>query len=416
MAFKGTSGTIRPAVVVSGARTPTGVFGGSLSNIDSPYLGATVIKEVLKRANVPGEAVEEVIIGTHFQAGIKANAARQCAMYAGLPDSVPAWTPNKNCATGMKAVQSAAQQVMLGEVDVIIGGGSETMSRVPYVLHGHRFGIRMGPGTFNEKGEQTVIRAELLDSMFYDGLVDPFMNYHMGITAENVAAKCGITRAMQDEFALNSHLKAQAAAEAGRFKDEIVPVEIKSRKGPALFEADETIRINAKLEDFSKLKPVFKKEGGTVTAGNASPINDAASAVLIMSEDKAKEYGLKPRLYFRGFQAAAVHPSIMGYAPVFAVQKLLAKSGLKKEDIDLFELNEAFAAQAVACAQDLKLDFNKVNVNGGAVALGHPVGSSGCRLIVTLMYEMERRNARYGIATLCIGGGQGLATLVERPA
>ncbi|HMM19305.1 MAG TPA: acetyl-CoA C-acetyltransferase [Selenomonadales bacterium] len=391
---------MREAVVVSGARTPTGVFGGALSEIDAPELGALVVKEALRRAGIAGEQVDEVIVGTHFQAGIKANSARQAAIYAGLPVEVPAWTPNKNCGTGLKAVNLAAQMVMLGEADIIVAGGCETMSRIPYMIHKHRFGARMGGG-------------ELLDSMMYDGLVDPFMNYHMGMTAENVAARCGISRELQDEFALQSHQKAARARREGKFADEIVPVEIKKRKETVLFAEDETIRDNLTLEALAKMKPAFK-EGGTVTAGNASGINDGAAAVVIMAKDKAEELGLKPLVAFRAFASAGVDPSIMGYGPVPAVGKLLAKANLRREEIDLFELNEAFAAQAAACVKELGLDAAKVNVNGGAVALGHPVGCTGARLLVTLMNELRRRSARYGVISLCIGGGQGIATLVER--
>jgi acetyl-CoA C-acetyltransferase len=290
--------------------------------------------------------------------------------------------------------------VMLGEADIIVAGGCETMSRIPYLIHKHRFGSRMG----NE---------QLRDSMMYDGLIDPFMNYHMGVTAENVAAKCGISRQMQDEFALASHRKAAKARRDGKFAGEIVPVEVTRRKETIVFAADETIREDLTGEQLAKMKPAFK-EGGTVTAGNASGINDGAAAVVVMAADKARELGLKPLVAFRAFAAAAVDPSIMGYAPVPAVQKLLAKAGLKKKAIDLYELNEAFAAQAAACVKDLGLDPAKVNVNGGAIALGHPVGCTGARLLVTLMNEMARRTARYGVISLCIGGGQGIATLVER--
>jgi acetyl-CoA C-acetyltransferase len=371
-----------------------------LSEFNAPELGAIVLKEALKRADLNGDQLEEVIVGTHFQAGIKANSARQASIQAGIPEDIPSWTPNKNCGTGLKAVNLAAQMVLLGEADIIAAGGCETMSRIPYMIHKHRFGARMG----NE---------QLLDSMMYDGLIDPFMNYHMGITAENVAQKCGITREMQDEFALNSHRKAAAASKAGKFAGEIIPVEVKRRKGTIVFSEDETIKAELTLEELAGMKPAFKPDG-TVTAGNASGINDGAAAVVIMSKDKALELGKKPLVAFRAFAAAGVHPSIMGYAPVPAVQKLLAKAGLKKEEIDLFELNEAFAAQAAACVKELGLDPAKVNVNGGAVALGHPVGCTGARLLVTLMNEMERRQARYGVISLCIGGGQGIATLVER--
>ena len=391
---------MREAVVVSGVRTPIGVFGGALADFDAPQLGGLVIKEALLRAGIGGDQVDEVIMGTHFQAGIKANSARQAAMYAGLPVEVPAWTPNINCGTGLKAVNVAAQMVMLGEADIVVAGGCETMSRIPYLIQKHRFGAKMG----NE---------QLLDSMMYDGLIDPFMEYHMGITAENVAEKCGITREMQDEFAYQSHMKAANAAQQGLFDAEILHVEVKQRKGTISFAADETIRPEITVEALSKMKPAFKKDG-TVTAGNASGINDGAAAVVIMSREKAAELGKKPIVTFRSFGAAGLHPSIMGYAPVPAVNKLLAKAGLRNDDIDLYELNEAFAAQAAACVQELGLDAKKVNVNGGAIALGHAVGCSGARLLVSIMHEMQRRESRYGVISLCIGGGQGIATLVER--
>jgi acetyl-CoA C-acetyltransferase len=391
---------IREAVVVSGARTPTGVFGGTLSEFNAPELGAIVIKEALSRAGLEPGLVEEVIIGTHFQAGIKANSARQAAIGAGIPVEVPSWTPNKNCGTGLKAVNLAAQMVMLGEADIVVAGGCETMSRIPYMIHKHRFGMRMG-------------NTELLDSMMYDGLIDPFMNYHMGITAENVAKKCGITREMQDEFAYYSHMKAAAARRSGKFKAEIVPVQVKQRKGIVNFCEDESIREDISLEQLGKMRPAFLPDGGTVTAGNASGINDAAAAVVIMSREKATELGIKPIVSLKAFASAGVDPSIMGYGPVPTVNKLLGKAGFKVSDIDLFEINEAFAAQAVACVRDLGLDPGKVNVNGGAIALGHPVGCTGARLLVTMCNEMRRRGARYGVISLCIGGGQGIATLVE---
>lgn len=386
-------------VIVSGVRTATGKFGGTLKDIEAPALGAICVKEALARAGISGDVVDEVIIGTHFQAGIKANSARQVSLGAGIPVDVPAWTVNKNCGTGLKAIQTAAQQIMLGEADIMVAGGCENMSRVPYVLKDHRFGQRMGSG-------------QILDSMLYDGLVDPFMNYHMGVTAENVAKKCNITREMQDAFALLSHQKAQAAIEAGKFVDEIVPVEIKSRKGSTLFKEDETVRFDATLEEFRKLRAAFQ-EGGTVTAGNASGCNDEAAAVVIMSEAKAKELGKTPIVALRTFAAVGIDPSIMGYAPVYAVQKVLEKAGLTIEDIDLYEINEAFAAQAFACVLDLGIPMEKVNVNGGAIALGHPVGATGVRLLISLMNELKRRNLRYGVISLCIGGGQAIAALVE---
>ncbi|MGE1062446.1 thiolase family protein [Megasphaera paucivorans] len=391
---------LREAVVVSGVRTANGVFGGSLSGIDAPVLGSLVLKEALNRAHIEGKELDEVIMGTHFQAGIKANSARQASIYAGIPVEVPAWTPNKNCGTGLKAVNLAAQMVMMGEADIIAAGGCETMSRIPYLIQGHRFGIKMGS-------------SQLLDSMLYDGLVDPFMNYHMGITAENVAVKCDITRQMQDEFAFRSHALAAKAEKEGKFIDEILPVEVKNKKKKFMYDHDETIRHDISLEKLSALKPCFK-EGGTVTAGNASGCNDAAAAVIIMSKEKAIQLGLKPIVTFRAFASTGVDPSIMGYGPVPAITKLLKKADLTVDDIDLFELNEAFAAQAVACVKDLHIDINKVNVNGGAIALGHPVGCTGARLLVTLMNELTRTQKRYGVISLCIGGGQGIATLVER--
>ena len=392
----------RTPVIVSSARTGTGKFGGALSGINCPELGAMCAKEAMKRAHITGDMVDEVIFGTHFQAGIGANSARQVALGAGCPVEIPAWTVNKNCGTGLKAINITAQQIMLEEGDIYISGGCDTMSRIPYLSINHRFGSKMGPDT-------------LQDGMLYDGLVDPFMHYHMGITAENVARKCGITREQMDEFALASHLKAEAAIKAGKFKDDIIPVELKTRKGVTIFDADEPVRFGAKLEDFQKLKPCFLTDGtGMVTAGNASPCNDEGVAVVMMSLAKARQLDLAPKCAIRGFASAGVDPSIMGYAPVYAVQKLLQKTGLKKEDIDLWELNEAFAAQALACIKDLGLDPEKVNVNGGAIALGHPVGATGARLVMTIMAEMERRGARYGVVSLCIGGGQGIATLVER--
>lgn len=387
-------------VIVSGARTPTGAFGGTLSSIPAPRLGAIVVREALKRAGISGEMVDEVIIGTHFQAGIRANSARQAAIYAGIPVEVPAWTPNKNCGTGLKAINVAAQSIIVGDNEIVVAGGCETMSQIPYLSLKSRFGYRMGHG-------------ELLDGMLYDGLIDPFMNYHMGITAENVAEQFGITREMQDEFAYRSHVLASQASKAGYFKEEIVPVTVTKKKETIEFTEDETIRHDISLEKLAKLRPAFK-EGGTVTAGNASGINDGAAAVVMMSKEKAQELGLKPRLKIVAQASAGVHPSIMGYAPVPAINKLLQKAGLTKDDIDLFEINEAFAAQAVACVKDLGLDMDKVNVNGGAIALGHPVGCTGARLIVSIMHELERRQAKRGVVALCIGGGQGIATLVER--
>ncbi|MBQ7175755.1 MAG: thiolase family protein [Lachnospiraceae bacterium] len=389
-------------VIVSGKRTATGNFMGSLSKFNAPELGAIAAKAAMDEAGITGDMIDEVIFGTHFQAGIGANSARQVALGSGCPDTVPAWTVNKNCGTGLKAMCVTAQQIMLGEGDIYLSGGCDTMSRIPYLAIDHRAGHRMGPDT-------------LQDGMLYDGLVDPFMHYHMGVTAENVAKKCGITREMMDEFAWNSHLKAEKAEAEGKFVKEIVPVEIKERKKTWIYDKDETIRHGTKLEDFQKLKPIFITDGtGMVTAGNSSPCNDEGAAVVMMSLDKAQELGLKPMGALRAFASAGVHPSIMGYAPVPAIQKVLKKTGLTIDDIDLFELNEAFAAQSLGCIKDLGLPMERTNVNGGAIALGHPVGATGCRLSINIMNEMERRQAKYGIVSLCIGGGQAIAALFER--
>jgi acetyl-CoA C-acetyltransferase len=387
-------------VIVSGARTATGKFGGTISGIPAPELGAIALKEAVRRSGIQGNMIDEVIIGTHFQAGIKANSARQAAIYAGLPVEIPAFTPNKNCGTGLKAISLAAQSIQVGDNEIVAAGGCENMSKIPYLENSARFGYKMGNG-------------ELLDGMLYDGLVDPFMNYHMGITAENVAQKCNITREMQDIFALRSHSLAAKAWKDGKFDEDIVPVPVAQKKGePLIFERDETLRENITMEDFKKLRPAFKGDG-TVTAGNSSGINDAAAAVIMMSGNKAKELGLQPLARYVAAASAGVDPAIMGYAPVYAIRKLLNKVGLKKEDIGLFELNEAFAAQAVACVKDLELNSDIVNVNGGAIALGHPVGCTGARLTITLISEMRRRGVKYGIVSLCIGGGQGIAALYE---
>ncbi|MDD6044226.1 MAG: thiolase family protein [Clostridia bacterium] len=390
---------MREVVVLSGSRTATGKFGKSLSGIDAPKLGAIALREAISRSKLADENIDEVIIGTHFQAGIKANSARQCAIYAGMPQETPAFTPNKNCATALKAICLAAQSIMVGDNDVVAAGGCECMSRIPYVLSDARFGYRMGPG-------------ELRDSMLYDGLVDPFCNYHMGITAENVAEKYGITREMQDRWAVRSHNLAQQAWESGKFTEDIVPVSIKVKKEEVIFDKDETYIENAAYENFAKMKPVFK-EGGTVTVANASPINDAAAVLVLASADVAKERGIEPLAKYITSVSAATDPAYMGYTPVYAIQKLLKKTGLKKDDIGLWEINEAFASQAVACVRDLEINPDLVNVNGGAIALGHPVGATGARLSLTLIQEMRRRGVHYGVVSLCIGGGQAMATLFE---
>ena len=390
---------IREVVVLSGARTATGKFGKSLSGIDAPKLGAMALREAINRSKLKDENIDEVIIGTHFQAGIKANSARQCAIYAGMPQETPAFTPNKNCATALKAICLAAQSIMVGDNDVVAAGGCECMSRIPYVLNDARFGYRMGHG-------------ELRDSMLYDGLVDPFCNYHMGITAENVAEKYGITREMQDRWAVRSHNLAQQAWESGKFSEDIVPVKIKVKKEEVVFDKDETYIENASYENFAKMKPVFK-EDGTVTVANASPINDAAAVLVLANADVGRELGIEPLAKYITSASAATDPAYMGYTPVYAVQKLLKKTGLKKDDIGIWEINEAFASQAVACVRDLDINPDLVNVNGGAIALGHPVGATGARLSLTLIQEMRRRGVRYGVVTLCIGGGQAMATLFE---
>lgn len=390
---------MKEVVIVEGVRTATGKFGGTLSGVPAPIHGGECVRELVARTQIDPEIIDEVIIGTHFQAGIKANSARQCAIYGGLPESVPAFTPNKNCATALKAMHLAAQSIMCQDNEIVIAGGCETMSAIPYILDKARFGYRMGNG-------------EIKDSMLFDGLVDPFMNYHMGITAENVAEKCRIDREMQDRFAVLSHQKAKKAWDEGKYDQDIVPITIKGRKGDVVFKRDETFRENAEYENFANMRPVFKKDG-TVTAGNASPCNDGSAVVLMMSAEKAAQLHYKPIVKFVSAVSTAISPSIMGYAPVSAIEKLEKKTGILRKDIGLFELNEAFAAQAVACIKDLKLDPEKVNVNGGAIALGHAVGCTGCRISITLMREMQRRGVRYGVASLCIGGGQAMAALFE---
>ncbi|TZE82806.1 acetyl-CoA C-acetyltransferase [Calorimonas adulescens] len=388
-------------VIVSAARTAIGKFGGSLTSIPAPDLGAAVIKEVLKRADIKPRDVNEVILGNVLQAGLGQNPARQAAIKAGIPVEVPSMTINKVCGSGLKSVILGAQAIMLGDADIVVAGGMENMSRAPYLLNDARWGYRMNDG-------------KLVDEMVYDGLTDVFNQYLMGITAENVAVKYNITREDQDRFALESQQKAERAQKEGRFNEEIVPIEIPQRKGePIVFKEDEFPRHGTTYEALAKLKPAFK-EGGTVTAGNASGINDGAAAVVLMSENKAKSLGLKPLARIRSYSSAAGEPSIMGIVPIYATRKALEKAGLTVDDMDLIEANEAFAAQSVAVARELKFPMDRVNVNGGAIALGHPIGASGCRILVTLLHEMQKRNSRYGLATLCIGGGQACAVVVER--
>jgi acetyl-CoA C-acetyltransferase len=390
----------RDVVIASAVRTPVGNFMGTLSNIPAPELGAIVIKESLKRAGVSSDQVDEVIMGSILQAGVGQGPARQAALKAGLPQEVPSMTINKLCGSGLKAVHLAAQAIMLGDADIVVAGGMENMSLAPYLMPKARTGYRMG--------DQVVV-----DSMIKDALTCAFNNYHMGITAENLAEKYGITREEQDKFAAWSQQKAEAAQKENKFADEIVPVEIPQRKGdPILFDKDEFPRAGVTVEQLAKLKPAFKKEG-TVTAGNASGINDGAAALVLMSRERAEQLGIQPMAVIRANASAGVDPSIMGIGPVPATKKALEKSGLSLDDIDLIEANEAFAAQSLAVGRELGFSEEKLNVNGGAIALGHPVGASGARVLVTLLHEMKRRDARYGLATLCIGGGQGVATIVE---
>lgn len=392
---------MREVVIVSAVRTAIGSFGGALKNVPAVDLGAVVIKEAVKRAGIKPELVEEVILGNVLQAGLGQNPARQSVIKAGFPVEVPAMTINKVCGSGLRAVALAAQMIKAGDAEIVIAGGMENMSRAPYVLNDARWGQRMGNGT-------------LVDSMISDGLWDAFNQYHMGITAENIAEKWNITREMQDEFSANSQMKAAKAQNEGRFKDEIVPVVIPQRKGdPIVFDADEYIKPGTTIEKLAKLKPAFKKDG-TVTAGNASGLNDSAAALVVMSADKAHELGIKPLAKIVNYAQGALDPAIMGYGPFYATKKALEKSNLKIEDMDLIEANEAFAAQSLAVAKDLNFDMEKVNVNGGAIALGHPIGASGARILVTLLHEMQKREAKKGLATLCIGGGMGTAMIVER--
>ncbi len=388
-------------VVLAGAcRTAMGSMGGTLSATPTADLGAIVIKEALKRAKVAPEQVDMVYMGCVIQAGLGQNVARQASIHAGIPVEVPAVTINVVCASGLNSVNMAAQMILAGDADIVVAGGMENMSMAPYALKNARYGYRMG-------------NAPMVDTMVNDALWDAFNDYHMGITAENVAEKWGLTREQLDEFAAASQQKACAAIESGRFKDEIVPVEVKKKKETIVFDTDEGPRPGTTAEGIAKLRPAFKKDG-IVTAGNASSINDGAAAIVVMSEEKAKELGVTPMATWVAGALAGVEPSIMGVGPIAATKKVMEKSGLKVEDMDLIEANEAFAAQAMAVAKDLSFDMDKVNVNGGAIALGHPVGASGCRILVTLLHEMQKRDAKKGLATLCIGGGMGCATIVER--
>ena len=392
---------MRNAVIVSAVRTPVGSFGGSLKDISAAQLGAIVIKEAVKRAGIQPSDVDEVYMGNVVQAGQGQNVARQAAVNAGIPVEKPAVTLNMVCGSGLRAISLAAQLIRLGDCDVVVAGGTENMSMAPYAIPGARWGQRMGSGM-------------MVDTMINDALTDAFSQVHMGITAENIAQQWNITREEQDAFAAASQQKAEAAIKAGKFEAEIVPVEIPQRKGdPVVFSKDEYPRFGATAEGLGKLKPAFKKDG-TVTAGNASGINDGAAAVVVMSEEKAKELGIKPLATILSYGSKGLDPAIMGYGPFYATKAALEKANLKVEDLDLIEANEAFASQSIAVAKDLNLDPEKVNVNGGAIAIGHPVGASGARILVTLLHEMQRRDAKKGLATLCIGGGMGTALVVGR--
>lgn len=388
-------------VVLAGAcRTAIGKMGGALSKVPAAELGSIVIKEALNRANVPADKVDLVYMGCVIQAGQGQNVARQAALKAGLPVESAAVTLNVVCGSGLNAVNMAAAMIQAGEADIIVAGGMENMSLAPYALMNARYGYRMNNGV-------------AVDTMVNDALWDAFNNYHMGITAENVAEQWGLTREGLDEFAASSQQKACAAIETGRFKDEIVPVPTKVKKEIVMVDTDEGPRPGTTAESLARLKPAFKKDG-IVTAGNASGINDGAAAIVVMSEEKAKELGVEPMATWVAGGLGGVDPSIMGVGPVASTKKVLAKSGLSIKDMDLIEANEAFAAQSLAVAHDLEFDMSKVNVNGGAIALGHPVGASGCRILVTLLHEMQKRDAKKGLATLCIGGGMGCTTIVER--
>ena len=392
---------MRNVDIASAVRTPVGSFGGALKPLSGIELGVVAAKEAIKRAGIDPATIDEVILGNVLQTGLGQNPARQVAINAGIPKEVPAMTINKVCGSGLRAVSLAAQLIKAGDAEIVLAGGTESMTNSPYVLPNMRYGARMGDTT-------------AIDVMIKDGLTDAFNNYHMGITAENINDQWGQTREQQDQFAVASQNKAEAAQKAGKFDDEIVAVEIKDRKGNVtVIDKDEYIKYGQTMESLGKLKPAFKKDG-SVTAGNASGINDGAACLIVMSEDKAKELGIEPLAKIVSYASAGVDPTIMGIGPVPASTKALEKAGLKIEDIDLVEANEAFAAQSCAVVKDLKLDPEKTNVNGGAIAIGHPIGASGARILTTLLYELKRSGKKRGLATLCIGGGQGTTLIVER--
>lgn len=393
---------VKEAVIISAVRTPVGKFLGSLTGFTATELGAIVVRESVRRAGVAPEDVDEVIMGCVIQAGLGQNPARQAALRGGLLPAVSAVTVNKVCGSGLKAVMMAAQGIQLGDTETVVAGGMESMSNAPYLIPKAREGYRLGNGV-------------LIDAMIRDGLWDVYNDYHMGCTGEIVSEKFEVTRAQQDEYALNSHRKAAAAIKAGNFKDEIVPVEVPQKKGPPVaFDTDETVRADTSLEALAKLKPAFQKESGTVTAGNAPGVNDGASAVVVTSSARAKSLGIEPMARIVAQATSGVEPAMVMMAPVEAIKKLLRKAGWSLGDVDLIELNEAFAVQAVAIIKELGLDPSRVNVNGGAVALGHAIGQSGSRLLTTMLYELKRRDAHRGIISLCLGGGNAVAMAVER--
>ncbi|MBM3365091.1 MAG: acetyl-CoA C-acetyltransferase [Betaproteobacteria bacterium] len=387
-------------VIVAAARTAVGKFGGTIAKVPAAELGAHVIKGLVAKTGIDPALISEVLMGQVLTAGVGQNAARQAVIKAGLPDMVPAMTINKVCGSGLKATHLAAQAILCGDADIVIAGGQENMSASPHVLNNSRDGFRMGD-------------AKLIDTMIVDGLWDVYNQYHMGITAENVAKKFNVSRTEQDEFALASQNKAEAAQKAGTFKDEILPLDIVSKKGTIVFDSDEYIKAGTTLDSLSSLRPAFNKEG-TVTAGNASGLNDGAAAVMMMSAQKAQQLGLKPLAKVKAYASAGLDPTIMGMGPVPASQRCLQKAGWTHKDLDLMEINEAFAAQAIAVNKEMGWDTSKINVNGGAIAIGHPIGASGCRVLVTLIHEMIRRDVKRGLASLCIGGGMGVALAIER--
>jgi len=392
---------MKEVVIVSAVRTPIGAFNGGLASFSAAELGAMTIAEAVKRANVQPGQIDEVIFGNVLQAGLGQNVARQCAIKGGIPDTTPSFTVNKVCGSGLKTVNLAAQALMAEDADIIVAGGAESMSQAPYVLDSKaRWGYRMG-------------NAKVVDVMIQDGLWCAFNDYHMGITAENVAEKYGITREAQDKLSFESQTKAIKAIDGGNFKKEILPVIVKGKKGDVVFDTDEFPKRDAALEKLAGLKPAFKKDG-TVTAGNASGINDGSAALVLMTADKAKALGLKPLARILGYGSGGVDPALMGMGPVPATRKALAKAGLTIDQLDLIEANEAFAAQFLAVGKELGWPAEKVNIHGGAIALGHPIGASGARILVTLLHALEQQNKKIGLATLCIGGGQGCATIVER--